>query len=37
MQLNTLLVSFNKIGGRVRQLASKVRLRLAFGHPGQCF
>ena len=36
MQLDTLRLSLIKIGGRVRQLLTKVRLHLASGHPGQC-
>jgi hypothetical protein len=35
MQLDTLRLLFIKIGGRVRQLLTKVRLYLASGHPGQ--
>lgn len=35
MQLDTLRLRFIKIGGRVRQLLTKVRLYLASGHPGQ--
>ena len=35
MQLDTLRLSLIKIGGRVRQLLTKVRLHLASGHPGQ--
>jgi hypothetical protein len=36
MQLNTLRLSLRvKIGGRVRELFTKVRLHLASGHPGQ--
>jgi hypothetical protein len=35
MQLDTLRLSFIKIGGRVRQLLTKVCLHLASGHPGQ--
>src|SRR5215210_6081404 len=35
MQLDTLRLLLIKIGGRVRQLLSKVRLHLASGHPGQ--
>jgi hypothetical protein len=35
MQLDTLRLRLVKIGGRVRQLASRVRLRLASSHPGQ--
>ena len=34
MQLDTLRLSVIKIGGRVRQLLTKVRLHLASGHPG---
>jgi Transposase DDE domain group 1 len=34
MQLDTLRLSLIKIGGRVRQLLTKVRLYLASGHPG---
>jgi hypothetical protein len=35
MQLDTLRLLVVKIGGRVRQLLTKVRLHLASGHPGQ--
>jgi hypothetical protein len=35
MQLDTLRVGLIKIGGRVRELMTKVRLHLASGHPGQ--
>jgi hypothetical protein len=35
MQLDTLRLMLIKIGGRVRQLLTKVRLHLASGHPGQ--
>jgi hypothetical protein len=35
MQLDTLRLTLIKIGGRVRQLLTKVRLHLASGHPGQ--
>ncbi len=35
MQLDTLRLILIKVGGRVRQLATKVRLHLASGHPGQ--
>ncbi|MGH3148371.1 MAG: transposase, partial [Rubrobacter sp.] len=35
MQLDTLRVLVVKIGGRVRQLLTKIRLHLASGHPGQ--
>jgi hypothetical protein len=35
MQLDTLRLYLIKIGGRVRQLLTKVRLHLASGHPGQ--
>ena len=34
-QLNTLRLSLIKIGGRVRELLTKVRLHLASGHPGR--
>jgi hypothetical protein len=34
MQLDTLRVRLIKIGGRVRELLTKVRLHLASGHPG---
>jgi hypothetical protein len=37
MQLDTLRLYLIKIGGRVRQLLTKVRLYLASGHPGQRF
>ncbi len=36
MQLDTLRLSLIKIGGRVRELLTKVRLHLASGHPGEC-
>jgi hypothetical protein len=35
MQLDTLGLLLIKIGGRVRQLLARVKLHLAFGHPGQ--
>ncbi len=35
MQLDTLRLRLIKIGGRVRELMTKVRLHLASGHPGQ--
>jgi hypothetical protein len=35
MQLDTLRLLLIKIGGRVRELMTKVRLHLASGHPGQ--
>jgi len=35
VQLDTLRLSLIKIGGRVRELMTKVRLHLATGHPGQ--
>jgi Transposase DDE domain group 1 len=35
MQLDTLRLKLVKIGGRVRELLSKVRIHLASGHPGQ--
>jgi hypothetical protein len=35
MQLDTLRLVLVKVGGRVRQLLTKVRLHLASGHPGQ--
>lgn len=35
MQLDTLRLHLIKIGGRVRELFTKVRLHLASGHPGQ--
>jgi hypothetical protein len=35
MQLDTLRLLLVKIGGRVRELLTKVRLHLASGHPGQ--
>jgi hypothetical protein len=35
MQLDTLRLLLIKIGDRVRQLLTKVRLHLASGHPGQ--
>ena len=35
MQLDILRLTLIKIGGRVRELMTKVRLHLATGHPGQ--
>jgi hypothetical protein len=35
MQLDTVRLRLIKIGGRVRELLTKVRLHLASGHPGQ--
>jgi hypothetical protein len=35
MQMDTLRLRLVKIGGRVHQLLTKVRLHLASGHPGQ--
>jgi hypothetical protein len=35
MQLDTLRLGVIKIGGRVRELLTKVCLHLASGHPGQ--
>jgi hypothetical protein len=35
MQLDTVRLKLVKVGGRVRQLQSKVRMHLASGHPGQ--
>jgi Transposase DDE domain group 1 len=35
MQLDTLRLVLIKVGGRVRELATKVRMHLASGHPGQ--
>jgi hypothetical protein len=35
MQLDTLRLSLIKIGGRLRELMTKVRMHLASGHPGQ--
>jgi hypothetical protein len=35
MQLDTLRLRVVKIGGRVRELLTKVRVHLASGHPGQ--
>jgi hypothetical protein len=35
MQLDTLRLRLVKIGGRVRELLTKVRVHLASGHPGQ--
>jgi hypothetical protein len=35
MQLDTLRLYLIKIGGRVRELLTRVRLHLASGHPGQ--
>jgi Transposase DDE domain group 1 len=35
MQLDTLRLMLIKVGGRVRELMTKVRLHLASGHPGE--
>ncbi|MDP9411991.1 MAG: IS1380 family transposase [Actinomycetota bacterium] len=35
MQLDTLRVRLVKVGGRVRELKTKIRMHLASGHPGQ--
>ena len=35
LQLDTLRLNLIKIGGRVRELLTKVRLHLASGHPGR--
>jgi hypothetical protein len=35
MQLDSLRLRLIKIGGRVKELLTKVRLHLAWGHPGQ--
>jgi hypothetical protein len=35
LQLDTLRLRLLKIGGRVRELATRVHLRLAFSHPGE--
>jgi hypothetical protein len=35
IQLDTLRLRLLKIGGRVRELLTKIRLHLASGHPGQ--
>jgi hypothetical protein len=35
MRLDTLRLKLVKIGGRVRELMTKVRLHLASGHPDQ--
>jgi Transposase DDE domain group 1 len=35
MQLDTLRLGLIKIGGRIRELFTKIRLHLAWGHPGQ--
>jgi hypothetical protein len=35
MQLDSLRLGLIKIGGRARELMTKVRLHLATGHPGQ--
>ena len=37
MQLDTLRLGSIKIGGRVRELMTKVRLHLASGHPGKVY
>jgi hypothetical protein len=35
MQLDTLRIRLIKIGGRVRELLTKIRVHLAWGHLGQ--
>ncbi len=35
LQLDTLRLRLSKIGGRVRELLTKVKLHLAASHPGQ--
>jgi hypothetical protein len=35
MQLDSLRISLIKVGGRVRELLTKILLHLASGHPGQ--
>ena len=35
MQLDTLRLVLIKVGGRVRELMTKIRMHLAYGHPGQ--
>lgn len=35
MQLDTLRLRLIKVGGRVRELVTKIRVHLASGHPGQ--
>jgi hypothetical protein len=35
MQLDSVRLSVIKIGARVRELFTKIRLHLAWGHPGQ--
>jgi hypothetical protein len=35
MQLETLRLTLIRIGGRLRELLTKVRMHLAAGHPGQ--
>ena len=35
MQLDSLRLTLMKIGGRVRELVTKIRLHLSTGHPGQ--
>ncbi len=35
MQLDTLQLVLIKVGGRVRELMTKIRMHLAYGHPGQ--
>jgi Transposase DDE domain group 1 len=35
IQLDTLRLRLIKIGGRVRELLTKIRLHLATGHPGR--
>ena len=35
MQLDTLRFRLVKVGGRVRELRTKIRMHLAWGHPGQ--
>jgi len=35
MQLDTLRLRLVKVGARIRELATKIRMHLASGHPGQ--
>lgn len=35
MQLDTLRLKLVKVGGRVKEMLTKVRLHLASGHPSQ--
>jgi hypothetical protein len=37
MQLDTLRIRLIKIGGRVRELLTKIHVHLAWGHPGRIY